>query len=482
MDSLAFASITQLQKKLANKEISHAEVVRYYAQRFAQYDKQLGSALEVFDEESILQGLVDKGLLAGTPGLIKDNIAQEGRLLTCASKVLDGFRATYDATATARLKQQGALLMGRANMDEFAMGSSTETSAYQKTLNPWDSTRVPGGSSGGSIAAVAAGLVPWALGSETGGSVRQPAAFCGIVGLKPTYGLISRYGLVAYASSLDQIGIATRTVRDNALVLSTIAGQDPQDATTLAVKPTDYTATLDGSLTPGLRIGVVENALYAQGNDPEVVASIEQALKVLEKLGASITKITLPTMDYSAAVYFIISRAEAASNLARFDGVRYGLRCEKPTNLADMYARTRHDGFGEEVKSRILVGNYVLSVGHADEFYNNALAVQSMMRQEFADAFKNVDCMVMPTTPMPAFKFGAFAVDKLQMDLQDYFTCSMNLVGIPALSVPCGFTQSGLPLGFQFIGSHGSEALLFKTAHAYEQQTEWHTKHPQGFE
>lgn len=490
MQSLAFASIKALRELLDTKKISAPELVRYSLNRFKKYDQEIGSALEVFDEESILKGLKSTGILAGIPGIIKDNIAQKGRKLTCASKILQNFTATYDATATARLNEQGAFSVGRANMDEFAMGSSTETSAFKKTKNPWNLDCVPGGSSGGSIAAVAAGLVPWALGSETGGSVRQPAAFCGIVGMKPTYGLISRYGLVAYASSIDQIGIATRTVYDNALVLSAIAGQDASDSSTLAVAPKDYTKTLSGKIRDGLRIGVVTNVLQAEsvshgvnaeGMNDEVVAAIQNAVAVLQKLGAKVSGIDMQTLDYSAAVYFIISRAEAASNLARFDGVRYGLRDKGAKNLASMYFNTRHDGFGDEVKTRILVGNYVLSAGHAGDFYGKAQAVQRMMSQEFHEAFKNVDLLIMPTHPAPAFKFGAFEKDKLQMDLQDYFTCAANLAGIPAISVPCGFTQDKMPIGFQIVGPHLSEDLIFQTAHAYEQATAWHTMHPEAF-
>jgi aspartyl-tRNA(Asn)/glutamyl-tRNA(Gln) amidotransferase subunit A len=482
MSSLAFCTIRELQVKLARKEISTNDILTATLKRFAQHDERLGSTLEVFDKDSILKDSATTGMLAGIPGILKDNIAQQGRALTCASRVLQGFTSTYDATASARLKKQGALLVGRANMDEFAMGSSTETSAYHKTKNPWDLTRVPGGSSGGSIAAVAAGFVPWALGSDTGGSVRQPAALCGIVGLKPTYGLVSRYGLVAYGSSLDQIGVATRTVYDNALVLSAIAGHDTHDATSLPVNPTDYTQYLDGTIKPGLRVGVVENALEAQGNDPEIIAATQAALAVMEKLGAKISRITLPTMDYSAAVYFILSRAEAASNLARFDGVRYGARNEQAQSLAQLYAQSRKDGFGAEVKRRILIGNYVLSVGHADEYYNNARNVRDMMRNEFMAAFKDVDLLVLPTSPGPAWTIGAFDRDTLQMDLQDYYTCPMSLIGIPAISVPCGFTATRLPLGLQLVGPHLSEGLLYQTAHAYEQATDWHKHYPQGFE
>src|SRR5579872_4929160 len=482
MSMYPFITIQELEQKLANKEITREEILEFYLKRFEAFDGEVGSALEVFDKESILQNTnQEMGELYGIPGIIKDNICQKDRITSCASKMLENFVATYDATAIERLKHAGALLVGRANMDEFAMGSSTETSAFKKTHNPWDLSRVPGGSSGGSAAAVAAGLVPWALGSETGGSVNQPSALCGIVGLKPTYGLISRYGLVAYASSLDQIGVLTRTVYDNALVLSVIAGHDTHDATSLKVAAQDYTSSLQPTLPAGLRIGVVHDALNASGMDPEITSAIEEAVAQLQKLGATIKQVSLPTLEYAAAAYFIISRAEAASNLARFDGVRYGLRNTQAHSLHEMYASTRHDGFGAEVKARIIVGNYVLSTGHASEFYQNAKKVQRLIRAEFIDTFKEVDLLVMPTNPMPAFKIGAYDMDKLQIDLQDYFTCSVNLAGIPALSVPCGQTKTRLPIGFQFIGPHLSESLLYRVAHAYEQNTAWHTLHPQGF-
>jgi aspartyl-tRNA(Asn)/glutamyl-tRNA(Gln) amidotransferase subunit A len=478
--NIAFATIKQLQDKIKSKELSPIDLLDESIKRFKQYDAALGSALEIFDKDSVIKASSNQGLLHGIPGLLKDVIAQEGRELTCASKILQGYIATYDATATTRLKKQGAFLLGRANCDEFGMGSSNENSAYRKAVNPWDSSRVPGGSSGGSAVAVAAGLVPWALGAETGGSVRQPAAFCGIVGLKPTYGLVSRYGLVAYASSLDQIGVFSRTVYDNALIFSAIAGYDEHDASSLNVASKDYTKDLTGRIKDGLRIGVVENALNAPGIDGAIVAAIEEALAVMARMGARIKRISLPIMDYSAAVYFIVSRAEAASNLARFDGVRYGLR-KKAATLPEMYLATRQEGFGNEVRRRILIGNYVLSAGHADAFYHNAKMVQRLLRRRMLDAFKESDLLVMPTHPAPAFEFGAFDADKLQMDLQDYFTCVANLAGIPALSVPCGMSAQGLPIGFQFVGPDLSEELLFATAHAYEQATPWHTMHPPGF-
>ncbi len=481
MNNLSFASIKELRTKLDTNEITAQELLEHSVARFKKYDPDLGSALEIFEKDSVVAVSKTDGALAGIPGLLKDNICQKDRKVSCSSKILEGFESTFDATATLRLKEQGALLIGRANCDEFAMGSSTETSAYQKTKNPWDHSRVPGGSSGGSAAAVAAGLVPWALGSETGGSVRQPAAFCNIVGSKPTYGLVSRYGLVAYGSSLDQIGICTRTVYDNALVLSAIAGHDPKDSSSLTVEKKNYTKTLDGKLPPNCTIGIVENALYAEGMDPEVIAAIEQAIQVYEKLGATIKKIKIPVLDYATAVYFIVSRAEAASNLGRFDGVRYGLRAKDAKTLEKMYANTRHDGFGAEVKSRIMIGNYVLSAGHADAYYKKAKQVQAVMRQAFVDTFKDVTVLLMPTSPTPAFKFGAFDVDKLQMDLQDYFTCSANLAGNAAVSIPGGFSKSGLPIGFQIIAPHLGEELMFKIAYAYEQQNSWHTMHPKGY-
>jgi aspartyl-tRNA(Asn)/glutamyl-tRNA(Gln) amidotransferase subunit A len=481
MSITPFTTIYELEKKLEKKEITREEILEFYLRRFEAFDRDVDSALEIFDKESILAQSSAQGELFGIPGLIKDNICQKDRITSCGSKILENFVATYDATAVERLKQSGALLVGRANCDEFAMGSSTETSAFKKTKNPWNLACVPGGSSGGSAAAVAAGLIPWSLGSETGGSVRQPAAFCGIVGIKPTYGLISRYGLVAYGSSIDQIGVFSRTVYDNARVLSVIAGKDDKDASMCAVEKKDYTRTLTGAFPHNIRIGVIENALGAQGIESDVVAAIEDAIKVFEKGGATIKRFPLPTLDYAAATYFILSRAEAASNLARFDGVRYGLRNRAAKTLSQMYFTTRHDGFGQEVRARILVGNYVLSAGHAGQFYNNAQKVQRLISHDFAQAFKEVDVLIMPTHPAPAFTLGAFEHNKLQMDLQDYFTCAMNLAGIPAISIPCGMSKNNMPIGFQIAGPHLSEELIYQVAHAYEKETAWHTMHPKGY-
>lgn len=477
----AFTTIEQLQRQLKNKEITAEQVIDFFLKRFEAYDGELGSAIEIFDKESIINTMQKSGPLYGIPGFIKNNICIEDRLITCASRILENFKSPYDATAVSRLKKSGAPLIGTANLDEFAMGSSTETSYFKKTKNPWDKKRVPGGSSGGSAAAVAAGFVPWALGSDTGGSVRQPAAYCGIVGLKPTYGLVSRYGLVAYASSLDQIGVMTRSVYDNAIILSAIAGHDPSDSSSRPGGAKDYTKHLDGKLPDSITIGIVDNTIRAQGMDAQVSDAIEKAVLQFEMLGARIEHITLPALEYSAAAYFILSRAEAASNLARYDGVRYGFRNKHATTVRSMYDDTRHDGFGSEVKKRIMVGNYVLSAGHAGEFYQKAQQVKRLIRSQFLDAFKKIDLLVMPSQATPAFKSGEYDLDPLKMDLEDYFTCPMNLAGIPSISIPCGMSTNNLPIGLQLVGSHGAEELIYKVAHAYQTVTPWHTMTPPGY-
>jgi aspartyl-tRNA(Asn)/glutamyl-tRNA(Gln) amidotransferase subunit A len=479
MHELSFATIKDIKHGLETKKYSHQEALQYFLQQFALHDPKIKSALEIFDEQSILQNFKPGGFLSGIPGIIKDNICQKDRITSCASKMLANYRATYDATAIERLKAEGVLLVGRANLDEFAMGSSTETSAFFKTKNPWNLNCVPGGSSGGSIAAVAAGMIPWSLGSETGGSVRHPAAFCGVVGFKPTYGSVSRYGLIAYASSLDQIGISTRTVYDTALVYSAMAGHDPKDSSSLVqLQKKDYTRNLTGKIPAGLRIGIVTNAIDNQDLDQQVRELTMQATKVLEAAGAKVIPVTIPAMDYGAATYFIISRAEAASNLSRFDGVRYGYRSKDAKDLRDLYINSRTEGFGKEVKVRMMIGNYVLSAGYADKYYHNAQKVQGIIAKDYQEAFKQCDVLIMPSQACPAFEFGKFDNNKLQMDLQDYFLCSANLAGIPAISVPCGFTKENLPVGFQIIGPHLSEELLFQVGDAYQQVTDWHVKYP----
>lgn len=479
MHELSFATIKDIKHGLETKKYSHQEVLKYFLQQFALHDPKIKSALEIFDEASILKNFQPGGILSGVPGIIKDNICQKDRIASCASKMLANYRATYDATAIKRLKSEGVLLVGRANLDEFAMGSSTETSAFFKTTNPWNFSCVPGGSSGGSIAAVAAGMVPWSLGSETGGSVRHPAAFCGVVGFKPTYGSVSRYGLIAYASSLDQIGISTHTVYDTALVYSAMAGHDPKDASSLVqLGKKDYTKNLTGKIPAGLRVGIVTNAIDNKDLDHQVRDLTMQATKVLEAAGAKVIPVSIPAMDYGAATYFIISRAEAASNLSRFDGVRYGYRSTEAKDLRDLYINSRTEGFGKEVKVRMMIGNYVLSAGYADKYYHNAQKVQGIIRQDYQKAFQECDVLIMPSQACPAFEFGKFDNNKLQMDLQDYFLCSANLAGIPAISVPCGFTKENLPVGFQIIGPHLSEELLFQVGHAYQQVTDWHKRYP----
>lgn len=492
MNELAFASIKELREKLDKKEISPKELAQFFIKRFQDHDSKIDSALEIFDENSVLERYKpannnsgdNKGflMLDGIAGAIKDNICQEGRITSCGSKILENFRAPYDATVIKRLKAEGATFVARVNCDEFAMGSSNETSAFKLTKNPWDTSRVPGGSSGGPAAAVAAGFVPWSLGSDTGGSIRLPAAYCGLVGIKPTYGLVSRYGLVALTSSFDQIGALTRTVYDNAIVMSAIAGKDEHDSTTLDVSKKDYTANLTGKIKPGLKIGIVKNAFDKDGMDPEVMSSMQEVIKELEKLGAKTVNISMETLDYGIATYIVINRAEAASNLARFDGVRYGFRSKNSKTLSDMYSNTRYEGFGKEVKSRIMVGNYVLSAGYADKFYDSAKKVQRAITAEFKKLFGDVDLIIMPTQAGPAFKLGAMGENQLQMQLQDYFTASTNIAGVPAITVPCGFTKSSnLPLGFQIIGPHLSEELIFQTAYAYEQNTQWYNNKPSLF-
>lgn len=485
MKNIEFSTFAEIQEKLKSKELSLDQVVDTFLDRFKKYDESLGSAIEVYSKESILKSIntenIDyKSPVAGIPGVIKNNICQENRRTTCASKILENYVAPYDATVVKKLKSAGALCIASGNLDEFAMGSSTETSAFKKTKNPWDISRVPGGSSGGSIAAVAAGLAPWALGSDTGGSVRYPASLCNLVGLKPTYGRVSRYGLIAYGSSLDCVGHVTKTVTDNAKLLSIIAGQDAHDSTTLAAPVPDYLSYLTGKLPENFTLGIVDNAINAEGFDPEVKNLLNQAIEQFKALGAKIKHITLPSLDESAATYFIVSRAEAASNLARFDGVKYGLRVPGDS-LQDMYLNTKSTGFGKEVQRRILIGNYALSAGHADEYYNKATEVRKYMRQELLDAFKDVNLLFMPASPAPAFKFGQFEDNKLQMDLLDYFTAAANLTGIPAIAVPCGFTSMNLPVGFQLFGPDLSEPELFQAAYAYEQVNSWYKRNPSNY-
>jgi len=410
------------------------------------------------------------------PIAIKDNIVTTELPTTCASKILSGFTSPYDATAVARLRKRGYAIVGKTNLDEFAMGSSTEHSAFGVTRNPWDPTRVAGGSSGGSAAAVAARMVPAALGSETGGSVRQPAAFCGVVGVKPTYGRVSRYGLVAFASSLDQIGVVTRTVRESAELLGIIAGHDPLDSTSSDAPVDDYAADVDKGAT-GLRFGVVREAVDKLQGD--VRENFESALDVLRRSGAVVEEASVPAIGYAIAIYYIVANAEASANLARFDGVRYGRRSEHARTVKEMYFASRGEGFGAEVKRRIMLGTFALSSGYYDAYYGRAQAVRGRLRDDFAAAFRHFDFLLTPTTPEPAFKIGAKTADPLSMYLSDIFTAPANLVGIPAIAVPSGFSGEGLPLSLQIMAPHFRERAMFQAAAAYEKETEYWRKAPQ---
>jgi aspartyl-tRNA(Asn)/glutamyl-tRNA(Gln) amidotransferase subunit A len=408
---------------------------------------------------------------------IKDVIAVEGQPLTASSRMLADFISPYDATVTRKLKDAGAIPWGRLNMDEFAMGSSTENSAFHPTCNPWDLERVPGGSSGGAAAAVAAGEAPLALGSDTGGSIRQPAAFCGVVGLKPTYGLVSRYGLIAFASSLDQIGPLARTVEDAAMLLGTIAGHDPQDSTSFSTPIPDYRAELKRRRGPW-KLGVPKE-YFGAGLDAEVGGAVKAAIEFYRKAGCEIREVSLPlAADYAIAVYYIIATAEASSNLARYDGVRYGHRSKEATDAIDLYFKSRAEGFGPEVKRRIILGTHVLSSGYHDAYYLRAQKVRTLIRNDFMRAFQEVDALLAPVAPTAAFKQGEKSADPLAMYLSDIYTISLNLAGLPGISIPCGFTRGGLPVGLQIIGSPYQEADLLAIAHAYEQGHDWHTKHP----
>lgn len=414
-------------------------------------------------------------ILSGIPLAIKDNICTKGIRTTCSSKILDNFIPPYESTVTHRLKKQEYVLIGKTNLDEFAMGSSTENSAFGNTGNPWDISTIPGGSSGGSAAAVSADECIAAIGSDTGGSIRLPAAFCGVVGLKPTYGRVSRYGLVAFASSFDQIGPITKNVRDSAILLNIISGHDPRDSTSADIPVPDFTSLI-GQDIKGMKFGIPKE-YFIEGIDNEVKTSVKDAIKTLESLGAHPVEISLPHTEYAVASYYILATSEASSNLARYDGVKYGLRV-RGSDLIDMYMQTREEGFGDEVKRRIILGTYALSSGYYDAYYKKAQQVRTLIKQDFEMSFESVDLIVTPTTPTPAFKIGEKTEDPLQMYLTDIFTLSVNLAGVPGISIPCGFSSKGLPIGLQIIGKHFDESSVLKAAYAYEQATEWHKKRP----
>jgi aspartyl-tRNA(Asn)/glutamyl-tRNA(Gln) amidotransferase subunit A len=474
-------SVADLQAKLRARELSPVDAIDALEARIAAVDPKVGAYLsrnvEAAREEA---AKADVSLpLGGVPIGIKDVINVTGEPCTAGSKILQSFRSPYDATVISRLRAAGAVPFGRMNMDEFAMGSSTENSAYQLTHNPWDLDRIPGGSSGGSAAAVAAREAFATLGSDTGGSIRQPAALCGCVGLKPSYGRVSRYGLIAFASSLDQIGPFARTTRDSGLLLNALSGRDPMDSTSLDQPVNDYTSLL-GRDIKGLRLGIPKE-YFVDGMDPQVRATVEKAIKQCESLGAELVEVSLPHTEFAVGVYYIIATAEASANLARFDGVRYGHRADQPKDLLDHYKRTREEGFGNEVKRRIILGTYVLSSGYYDAYYLRAQKVRTLIRQDFTAAFEKCDALVCPTSPDLAFKIGERTDDPLRMYLADIFTIAANLAGICGLSVPCGFGEADgakLPIGLQFLGKPFDEARLLQIAHAYEQSTDWHNAAP----
>ncbi|MEM6449114.1 MAG: Asp-tRNA(Asn)/Glu-tRNA(Gln) amidotransferase subunit GatA [Cyanobacteria bacterium P01_D01_bin.105] len=482
------SAIRKLHQQLTSKERSAVEIAQAQLEQAQAVEPKLKSFVSLTAEKAVAQAQAvddkiaageDVGLLAGVPIALKDNLCTKGIRTTCSSKVLENFVPPYDSTVTERLAQAGAVFVGKTNLDEFAMGGSTENSAFQTSCNPWDLERVPGGSSGGSAAAVAGGQAPISLGSDTGGSIRQPASFCGIVGMKPTYGLVSRFGLVAFASSLDQIGPFGRTVEDTAILLGAIAGHDPKDATSLNVDIPDYTKSLSkGGKTPlkGRTIGIVKET-FGEGIDPKVGDAVNTAIEQLKTLGAEIKTVSCPKFSYGVSAYYIIAPCEASANLARYDGVRYGLRADEP-NLLSMYNKTRAEGFGDEVKRRIMIGTYALSAGYYDAFYLKAQKVRTLIKQDFDAAFKDVDVLLSPTVPTTAFKAGA-KDDPLSMYLLDLMTIPVNMAGLPGISVPCGFDNEGMPIGLQLVSNVLREDLLFEMGHAYEQSTDWHTKQPQ---
>ena len=477
MENLHSLTAHELKAKIDQENLKPSDILDSLFKRIDSLDKKIRAFVLLNKEHALKQlGENKKGKLSGIPVLVKDNICVKGEETTCASRILKGFKPPYDATIIKRLKDEGAILIGKANMDEFAFGSSCETSCYGPTRNPWDMDRIPGGSSGGSAAAVASDETILAIGSDTGGSIRQPASLCGVVGLKPTYGRVSRYGLIAFASSLDQIGPITKDVRDTALMLGVMAGYDEMDSTSVDMAVPDYTKSLVKDVK-GLRIGVPKE-YFIEGIDREVEASVRKAISLLKDLGAEVKEISLPHTQYAVSTYYIVAPAEASSNLARFDGVQYGFRAENAEDLIDMYIKTRSIGFCNEAKRRILLGTYCLSTGYYDAYYLKAQKVRTKIKEDFDNAFKSCDCIVTPTSPTPAFKIGEKTEDPLSMYLSDIFTISANLAGLPAISIPCGFSKSGLPIGLHILAKPFDEETLFRTAYTFEQSTDFHKKRP----
>lgn len=476
--------IHRIHDLLQTGQIGAVETVSAFIERIHAMDPGLNAYLATFEEKALEEArALDSGPrdysaspLAGAPIALKDVICVRDTLTTCGSRILQGFVSPYDAAVAQKLRRAGAIFLGKTNCDEFAMGSSTENSAFVKTRNPWDTDRVPGGSSGGSAAAVAAGLCAAALGTDTGGSIRQPASFCGVVGIKPTYGRVSRFGLVAFASSLDQIGPMTRDVEDAALMLQALAGYDPADSTSVDLPVPDYRAALKQSIA-GLRLGIPRE-YFIEGTHPEVEAAVRDAIATCRSLGAQIVDISLPHTEYGIAVYYIIAPAEASSNLARYDGVKYGHRTKNAADLLEMYRKSRSEGFGAEVKRRIMLGTYVLSAGYYDAYYRKASQVRTLIRRDFLEAFEKCDAILAPVSPIPAFRLGEKSEDPLQMYLSDVFTLPASLAGIPGISVPCGFTSENLPIGLQILGPHFREELVLRIAHQFEQATPFHLREP----
>lgn len=479
-------TLAEIARGLAAKEFSAEELTRTLLARIHQLDPQLNSFISITDEPAIEQAKAadarraagEQGALLGAPIAHKDLFCTEGVLTSCASKILDGFKAPYDATVVARLKAAGAVSLGKLNMDEFAMGSSNESSHYGAVKNPWSLEHVPGGSSGGSAAAVAARLVPAATGTDTGGSIRQPAAFTNLTGIKPTYGRVSRWGMIAYASSLDQGGPLARTAEDCALMLGAIAGFDPKDSTSVDQPVDDYLASLNQPLA-GLRIGLPKE-YFGAGLDARIADAVLAVVEELKKLGATVKDISLPNMQHAIPAYYVIAPAEASSNLSRFDGVRFGYRCENPQNLEDLYKRSRAEGFGTEVKRRIMVGTYALSAGYYDAYYLKAQKIRRLIKNDFVSAFAEVDVILGPTTPNPAWKLGEKNNDPVAQYLEDIYTITANLAGLPGLSMPAGFVD-GLPVGVQLLAPYFQEGRLLNVAHQYQQATDWHKQAPAGF-
>jgi aspartyl-tRNA(Asn)/glutamyl-tRNA(Gln) amidotransferase subunit A len=479
-------TIAELATDLASKKISSVELTQLYLDRIKTLDPQLNSFITVTAEQALnaakkadeLRAKGKAGQLTGMPIAQKDIFCTDGVKTTCGSRMLENFIAPYDATVIEKFNAEGYVMLGKTNMDEFAMGSSNETSYFGTVKNPWNLAYVPGGSSGGSAAAIAAGLAPGATGTDTGGSIRQPAALCNITGIKPTYGRVSRYGMIAFASSLDQGGPFAKTAEDCAILLNTMAGFDTRDSTSINEPVPDYTTTLNDSIK-GLRIGLPKE-FFSEGLNSDVAKVIETAIKEYEKLGVIFKEISLPNMSLSAPAYYVIAPAECSSNLARFDGVRYGYRCQNPKDLEDLYKRSRSEGFGSEVKRRIMIGTYALSAGYFDAYYLKAQRIRRLIRDDFMRAFDEVDVILSPTAPTPPFKIGEKMDDPISMYLSDIYTIAVNLAGLPGMSLPAGFVN-GLPIGMQLIGNLFGEAKLLNTAHAYQQVTDWHKRTPEGF-